>query len=79
MTERNNSLISRVDERTESILRELQSINEEQKTTNEHLSKLNGKVSRNESRTIVNRYCFWGLVSVDGIIITILLHLMGVY
>ena len=79
MTERNNGILGRLDERTEAMLRELKSVNEEQKNTNEHLAKLNGKVSRNTTHSAVNRYCFWGVLSIEGIIITILLHVMGVY
>lgn len=45
----------------------------------EHLTILNGKVAKNETRSIVNRYSILGAFIVEGIIITILLHVMGIY
>lgn len=45
----------------------------------EHLTRLNGKSESNATRSKLNRYCFYGVLAVEGIIITILLHIMGVY
>ena len=44
-----------------------------------HLEILNWKTNKNTVRSIVNRYSILGAFVVEGIIITILLHLMGVY
>ena len=41
MTERNNGLLQRIDERTEGIMREL-------KSQNEHLSKMNGRLEKHD-------------------------------
>lgn len=41
MTERNNGLLQRIDERTESMMRELQA-------QNEHLSKMNSRLEKHD-------------------------------
>ena len=41
MTERNNGLLQRIDERTKSIMHEL-------KSQNEHLSKMNGRLEKHD-------------------------------
>ena len=45
----------------------------------EHLATLNKQVTKNRIRSSINRYGIAALFAVTGIIITILLHLMGVY
>jgi len=45
----------------------------------EQLIIINGKVQRNTTRSTVNRYSLLGAFAVEGIIITVLLHLMGIY
>jgi len=45
----------------------------------EHLAALNGQVGDNKTRSKINRYGLAINFSVVAIIITILLHLMGVY
>lgn len=45
----------------------------------EHLATLNNKVSKNKTGVALNRYGLVGVFVVMGIIITCLLHMMGVY
>ena len=59
MTERNNGILARLDERTESILRELESIGKRHDATNAHLERLNGKTEKTailsgKNRTHIN-------------------------
>jgi len=80
MTERNNALLARLDERDQSILRELRSINEEQKATNEHLAKLNGKTEKTaifcgKNRTHINIQ--WYVIS--AIMVGCALKFLGIY
>ena len=44
-----------------------------------HLEKLNDTSGKNKTRSIVNRYMLIGLFATTSIIISIILHLMGVY
>uniref|UniRef100_A0A6M3LGL2 Uncharacterized protein n=1 Tax=viral metagenome TaxID=1070528 RepID=A0A6M3LGL2_9ZZZZ len=44
-----------------------------------HLTVLNDRVNKNKTGVALNRYGLIGVFAVTSIIITILLHLMGVY
>jgi len=45
----------------------------------DHLAKLNDTSGKNKTRSTVNRYMITGIFATMGIIISIILHLMGVY
>ena len=65
-------MVQRLDERTLKIWK----VNEAQE---QHLVKINGVIQKNKTRSMINRYSLLGAFAVEGIIITVLLHLMGIY
>ena len=44
-----------------------------------HLTLLNGRINKNRTTASINRYGLIGAFIVEGILITVILHLIGVY